>query len=62
MLVTKERLERLKMNFHLQGSALGSGAASVAVEVEGATKRPACAENGGGDGELEAGDEEGAEG
>lgn len=50
------------MNFHLQSSALGSGAASVAVEVEGAAERPACAEDGGGDGEVEAGDEEGAEG
>lgn len=50
------------MKFHLQGSALGSRAAGVAVEVEGAAERPACAEDGGGNGEMEAGDEEGAEG
>lgn len=46
----------------LQSSALGSGVAGVAVEVEGAAESPACAEDGGGDGELKAGDEEGAEG
>lgn len=50
------------MNFDLQGSALGSRVAGVAVEVEGAAERPACAEDGGGDGEVEAGDEEGAQG
>lgn len=52
----------MRLNFHLQSSALGSRAAGVAVEVEGTTERPACAENSGGDGEVEAGDEEGAEG